>query len=186
MFQLAIILFLISLPGEKADFWQEVRERYKKVNTIQGDFIQRVCSEEAGTCEEFRGRFYAQKPNLLRIEVSKPERQLIISDGESLSIQIEKKGVTKGPLTENPPFLLFFQLLTDSFLVKTEPRDKGIINITLAPVDTSYYSISLGVNRKDLIIKEVRFEDWSGNKTEIFFSKVALNKRLPKDIFKIR
>lgn len=186
MLNLFIILTLVSSPGDADIIWQRVKEKYKKVNTIQGNFLQRVCSETEGTCEEFQGRFYAARPNLFRIDVQKPQKQLIISDGESLSISVNQKEVTRRPLGETSPFLLFFQLLTDSFVVKSEPKDKRIINITLTPIDTSYYSISLGVNRKSLVIEEIKLEDWSGNKTELFFSKTAINKRLAKDIFKLR
>ncbi len=185
MVNLLIALSFILLPQENDLLWWKVKEKYKKVNNIQGVFRQRVCSEEAGFCEEFQGRFYAAKPNKLRIEVLKPENQLIIADRETLFVSIKEK-TTKRPLSETPPFLLFFELLKDSFAIKSQPKDKDVINLILTPIDTAYYSITLAVNRKNLLIEEIAFEDWKGNRTELFFAKLAINKRLPREIFRFK
>jgi len=180
-----VLLISSSFAGDEHLLWRKVKERYKKINSIQGNFIQRVCSESEGSCEEFSGRFFALKPNLLRIEVEKPKNQLILSDGESLSVFIEKKPISKTPIKETPPFLLFFELLKDSFNIKVT-REKNQISILLTPVDTSYYSISLSVNPKNLLIEEIKFTDWEGNKTEISFFKLALNQKLSRNLFKIK
>lgn len=181
MIVFSLLLSLSFLFGTQ-NLWLKIKEKYKKVNTIQGNFSQRVCSEAEGTCEEFQGYFYAQKPNLLRVEVKKPKKQLIIADGESLSISVEGKEVSKVPLTETPPFLLFFALLRDSFNVQVNPNKNRVL-LQLTPVDTSYYSLFLGVNQKNLLIEEIRFEDWEGNRTEIFFTDLMINKRLSKKLF---
>ncbi len=187
MFNLIIGLILIILPDSvalaKPKIWLKVRERYNKVNTIQGLFQQRVCSEIDGTCQEFQGRFYAMRPNLLRVEVQKPEEQLIIADGESLTILVKNKVLAKSPLIETSPLLLLFSTQKDSFFVKQEKSASGRIHLVLTPVDTSYYSIQFGVNPKSLLIEEIRFEDWEGNKTEIILSKVIINKKLAKKLF---
>lgn len=178
---LFLILPLSSLLGNQ-NIWLRIKENYKKVNTIQGNFRQRVCSEAEGSCEEFQGYFYAQKPNLLRVEVKKPKNQLIIADGEFLSIFLEGKEMSKGPLSETPPFLLFFELLKDSFNVQVD-QNKNRVLLHLTPVDTSYYSLTLGVKRKNLLIEEIKFEDWEGNKTEIFFTNLVVNKKISKKLF---
>ncbi|MEO0102822.1 MAG: outer membrane lipoprotein carrier protein LolA [candidate division WOR-3 bacterium] len=181
---LFIFLSSSSLFGNQ-NIWLRIKEKYKKVNTIQGNFSQRVCSEAEGSCEEFQGYFYAQKPNLLRVEVKKPKSQLIIADGESLSISVEEKEMGKVPLKETPPFLLFFALLKDSFNIQVKPN-KNRVSLQLTPVDTSYYSLFLGINQKNLLIEEIKFEDWEGNKTEILFSNLIINKRLSKRLFQKR
>jgi len=183
---LFLVLLIASSPsGDDHLLWPKVKDRYKKIKSLQGNFVQRVCSETEGRCEEFSGRFSALKPNLLRIEVAKPKNQLIIADGESLSVLVDEQIMSKTPIKETPPFLLFFELFQDSFHIQAT-KEKNRVLLLLTPVDTSYYSLTLGINPKNLLIEEIRFADWEGNQTEISFSKLVVNKNLPKSLFKVK
>lgn len=52
-----------------------------KVKTLAAEFTQSIRMEEAGTQQSVEGTLEYGKPNLLRIEHSRPERQTIVADG---------------------------------------------------------------------------------------------------------
>ena len=69
------------------DYFDSISEQYGAVNDYQADII--ISRED----EEMIGTLYYKTPNLLRIDFSEPEEQVLAIDGEQLTIYLPQHSV---------------------------------------------------------------------------------------------
>ncbi|MBI4348805.1 MAG: outer-membrane lipoprotein carrier protein LolA [Elusimicrobia bacterium] len=56
----------------------------RKLSSLKGRYVQTVTMDETGTVQTIEGKIAYLKPDRLRIEHVRPERQLVVSDGKAI------------------------------------------------------------------------------------------------------
>jgi len=122
-----------------------------------------------------------------------PEPQVLVSNDKILWLYIPDEGqVTKVPVdsiySSNTPalFLAGKGKLTDSFNVIKVSKEKGLITVVLIPKeeDNSVDRLVLVANSKSYQIVGSTVYDKLGNKTEINFSDIRVNRKISESTFR--
>lgn len=167
-----------------------VQEKYSKITTIQGKFIQNLCSEEQGTCQQFEGIFSAQKPSFSRLEVTKPEKQLIVSDTANLYYYLvnKKKVYVQSANTGINFFKIFDILLQDTakFTMTGSDNKYAILQYKKDTLEQSniFEDLKLSINNKTYLIEKFSFTDFTGSENEFILTNIKVNQNLSPKLFK--
>lgn len=88
MKKITLIVFALFLPFSQAfaldDTAQELQQKFGSFSYLNADFHQIVTSEEGSVLQESWGKLYIQRPGKFRWEVTKPDEELIVANGQTM------------------------------------------------------------------------------------------------------
>ncbi len=161
---------------------------------LSADFVQMVQGATFSQPKESRGTLMMQRPGRFRWDYHTPYQQLILADGKRLWIYDQDLAqVVVKPLDAalgNTPALLLSSegLSSDSLgqnFITTELNDPvdGLYWVQLLPraKESSFQEMRLGFGEKH--ISRMILVDGFGQRTELIFSNVKTNAKLPADSF---
>src|SRR5438067_13650516 len=134
----AAALPALARADELAEALRMLQQRYESTRTLVAKFSQEVESPTLAGKLTSSGTVSFEKPNRMRWDYAGPDRQTIVSDGETLWIyQPEEKQVLKAPLREafqvTTPvtFLAGFVLVERDFTLTLESiaGDYGVVRL---------------------------------------------------------
>lgn len=187
---ITLIHTLIGLAYPKQwELFNRLKNNYSQIKTMQGKFIQTVCSEVEGTCRQFEGKFFIARPCFSRLEVITPEPQVIVLDSINLYIYLPKQKtayIQPQNLSVNF-FKIFDALFEDSIKFKlSEKSDYWVWELSR---DTSqqislFSDLKFYVSKKTNLIERFLFTDASKNELEFQLSHITINKKISPQLFK--
>ena len=154
-------------PAEKkaADPAAEILEKLKAwdsgLETLKADFVQEVNFTEAGLKQSIEGNLRYVKPNLLRIEHSKPARQVVVTDKTDIWIykpadnQAVRTSWDAWRRTQDQNFsgILDFgnyaALAAKNTTLVTPSKDGGPVTIVFTPRSGAGYTLTLKLSPQD-------------------------------------
>jgi outer membrane lipoprotein carrier protein len=178
----ALLVFLQpALAQPTAD---RVEHFFNEVQTLDANFTQQVIGENGEQVAESSGNVQLMRPGRFRWEYEKPERQLILADGEKLWIydpELEQATVksVKGALGAAPIALLIgSQPLEDQFRVEQGKSQDGLQWVELIPKvqDIEFNRIKLGLGKDG--INRMVLHDQFGQTTLIRLQDVRINQKI--------
>lgn len=186
---LAAALTPAVVAQEPTEVMTQVRMAYRDVADFKADFVQISCDAATGTCTKFEGRLEARKPNLLRMEVKKPEPQLIVCDGQNLWVHLVKeKQVVRVSLDRTNNYLAWLSPLNKliSARVRNGCQANGEYQIwlDLPEFKDMFKEVKILVNRQTHLISGLDVADTGDNTAEYRFSGIKLNNKLKDDRFR--
>lgn len=112
---LPVLLLLAAGRAEPDSLWPRLRNRYLSLKTLAGDFTETILAEADGTVLRFSGRFAIRMPGSYRLEVTSPEKQLIVCADSFVWFHFpaEKRAVRQ-PAAGSIPLLAFMVPILDS------------------------------------------------------------------------
>lgn len=182
-----IFLGLLLLTSTQVLAEGNLRQLLSKMQTARADFTQTILNSRGQILQQVRGKMTIQRPGHFRWEVTQPNKQLLIADGQhiwfydidlqQITIQKQKIAHTDSPaalLSESP------KNLTQLFIIHPLMDVQGF---TLFPKNKHalFQSITL-IFRKDRL-REMRLTDKLDQQTVINFSQVQINPYLPTETF---
>ena len=158
--------------------------------TAKGTFTQRVVSRSKKASEPNTGDFVFARPGRFRWSYMKPYEQLLIADGEKLTIydkDLNQVTVRKlGDALGGTPAAILFgnNELDKSFTLKDSGSHDGVEWLEAIPKakDTTFEKISIGFRDGELAAMELR--DALGQVTLLTFANVERNPPVNADTFK--
>ena len=197
-----LILFtLLALPGTLFSETSEqqaldaIQRQYEKVSTFEADFTQRSYVKMMNQTQSIKGTVKIKKPGKMKWVYGAPDTQILISDGKNLWLYVpEEEQATKVPVesiySSNTPalFLAGKGKLTRSFNVESVSQENQNILVTLVPKneDQGLARLILHADKKNYQITGSTVYDKLGNKTEIRFSRIRINREIPEEQFQLR
>lgn len=197
-----ILVFLITLvlagsslnatASEEQEALDAIQKQYESVKTITARFVQKSYVKTMNQTLEARGKVQIKKPGKMKWVYNAPEPQVLVSNEKILWLYIPDEGqVTKVPVesiySSNTPalFLAGKGKLTDSFDVMKVSTDKDQITVVLTPKeeDNSVDRLALVANSKSYQIVGSTVYDKLGNRTEVNFSDIQVNKKISETTF---
>ena len=177
---------------ELAEALRMLQQRYESTRTLVAKFSQEVESPTLAGKLTSSGTVSFEKPNRMRWDYAGPDRQTIVSDGETLWIyQPEEKQVLKAPLREafqaTTPvtFLAGIGHVDRDFTPTLESSAGDHWVVRLVPrEDRGVGTLVLVVRKRDAAIEEARITDPLGTTTRIAFSNEKRNVTLDAGIFR--
>jgi len=188
---LAAAVVAPARADELADALRTLQQRYESTRTLVAKFRQEVESPTMAGKLTSNGTVSFEKPNRMRWDYAAPDRQTIVSDGETLWIyQPEEKQVLKAPLREA------FQATTPvTFLGGLGHVDRDFTPTLESSADDRWVlklvpreargvgTLMLVVRKGDASIEEARISDPLGTTTRLALSDEKRNVSLGADLF---
>ena len=191
MRKLTLLLLILAAAALASNdsLWQRLRQRYVSLKTLSGTFEERICSEAAGTCQDFSGRFSIRVPSRYRLEVTDPVRQVIVSDSSTLWIYLPaEKRAMKQPAGGLAPVMAFLGPVLDSTATADVHRDSSglwVADVAMGDDEMAAMSdLQLELDAAATRIKAFSFTDPWGSKYHFALQDQNWNPRLNDKIFR--
>ena len=172
-----------------------IQRQYEKVSTFEADFTQRSYVKMMNQTQSVKGTVKIKKPGKMKWVYGTPDTQILISDGKNLWLYVpEEEQATRVPVesiySSNTPalFLAGKGKLTQSFNVESVSEENKNILVTLVPKndDHGLARLILHADKKNYQITGSTVYDKLGNKTEIRFSQIRINREIPEEQFQLK
>ena len=72
----------ITLDAHQKEIIDKVSSYFTGIHTMQGSFLQTDAADH-----RMKGKFYLSRPGRFRFDYARPSRQIVVSDGQYLSVQ---------------------------------------------------------------------------------------------------
>ena len=192
---------LLALPGTLFSETSEqqaldaIQRQYEKVSTFEADFTQRSYVKMMNQTQSVKGTVKIKKPGKMKWVYGAPDTQILISDGKNLWLYVpEEEQATRVPVesiySSNTPalFLAGKGKLTQSFNVESVSEENKNILVTLVPKndDQGLARLILHADKKNYQITGSTVYDKLGNKTDIRFSRIRINREIPEEQFQLK
>ena len=178
---------------------ERLQKQYEEAKSFSADFSQKTTLQLGdGRTRQGAGSVVIQRPGEMRWDYTSPDPQVIICDGKTITIYLEKSkqlmiGDAREYLQSDITYAFFTgtgDILKD-FIV-TAPEDgqiesDGSYRITLTPKKPHPHvaKLTVTVDQKTFLIKELLIADHFGSLTRMTFSNLQLNRKYPDDFFHI-
>ncbi len=160
-----------------------------KTQTLEANFEQTLRTHKGEVIQQAEGKFYLNRPGKFRWNYKTPYEQIIVSDGQRIWIyDIELQQVTVQKQTDGLPATPM-ALLEDSATLyknfKISPLDEqaGVYRLRLLSKtkEADFGEIVVGLDDKGL--RFMQLHDQFEQVTDIVFSDISTNSKLPKELF---
>ncbi|MEO0083474.1 MAG: outer-membrane lipoprotein carrier protein LolA [candidate division WOR-3 bacterium] len=169
-----------------------IKNTYDRIQTIQGNFTQTICSNTDGTCQQFEGKFFIKRPYFTRLEVIKPEKQILIIDSANLYIYlVNQKKMYVQPANAGINFFAIFDLLlSDTLGFQLTAIENNLLLFerqkdSLHQITESLRNIKFFCNPKTNLIEKFSYLDESEREIEFVLSKIKVNEKVSPKLFKL-
>jgi outer membrane lipoprotein carrier protein len=167
-----------------------LQKHYHDTNSFTAKFNEEIATVGAPKRQR-QGTVSFRKPGRMRWEFETPEKQTIVSDGETLySYDPDLNQVVETPLKQAlksssaTSFLLGIGNINRDFKAAfaSPPTPTGLIDLIL-DAKTGGYKIEVGLDPKTYDLMKLTLTDQLGDITKIDFSDIHDNVELPDSIF---
>lgn len=186
------------LGAERARWFEEDRERQKRVGGLSAAVVQRKRDPLLKDVVVSRGKLSFRKPDSLRWEVESPEQRIVVMDGRTVTTYFPKRkeaerrdmqddfgtraalGLFESGISPSLPklerrFHVDLFRSHDEVVLRLIPRSKML--------SRSIASIRIHQDPVDGILRRIVVEGTRGDRTETTFSGVTLNPDFPPGTF---
>ena len=187
MIRFFIILFFCLPVSANSD--SELSNILDEMNSLTGNFKQKVSDKNGSILQEVSGQFFFKKPNLFKWDYLEPSKSQLISDGELLYLyDPDLKQVVISQLKKlggvSPAMLLVNRDIESLFDISIIQDRKGINWFKALPKEpekANFKEVFISFVQEKL--KGMRIIDGFDNTTEIEFIEVNRNKNINEAIF---
>ena len=182
-------IFLLFCSNVLANSHSELSNLLNKMNSLTGNFKQKVIDQNGAILQEVSGQFFFKKPNLFKWNYLEPVKSQLISDGELLYLydpdlkqviisQLKKIGGVSSAM------LLVTRDIESLFKVSIIQDEKGVSWFKALPHEPEKANFKeVFINFVQNELKGMRIIDGFDNTTEIEFIKVSRNININEAIF---
>jgi chaperone LolA len=182
-----------SPPQDAALAVARIQKFYEGTKDLHAKFEQSLESG-VGVKRKATGELWLKKPGRMRWEYAKPEKKLMIADGQTLWVyepedeQAFRQDLRSSSLPSSVTFLWGAGKLTDEFTVTVEKIEgvgaPGDLVLKLVPKQaTAQYRYLVFVVDANAMVKETLVYDQQGGTNRMTFHDVALNRGVPDGKF---
>ena len=172
----------------------KVQGQYDAHGDFKADFVQESLVKSLGRKQISEGAVFFKKPGKMRWNYQKPFKQEIVSDGKTLwSYRPEEKQVLVSPMSQAAQgkvpstFLAGLGNLQIDFQIRwakePSPQEPYYLELTPNEFQGSLEKLFLLIDRENYRILQAKIQDVMGNTTQISFSKIQFDNRLPDSLF---
>ncbi len=175
----------ITLDARQIDLVKKVSDYFNSIENMRGQFVQTTADNK-----RMKGKFFMKRPGRIRFEYALPSRQLIISDGQQISIQDLDINTDDRVMVDQTPFRVLLRkdvdLLRDARILEVqEAPDMVIVALQDKAKDASgKVRIFLGLG-PEVELKEWVTTDAQGIDTRLEVSALDRSQAVDAGLFKI-
>ena len=189
----------VTRPPALEEIVARVQAQYDRIPHLHARFHQETRMQGFDQVQLGEGEVWIRKPGMMRWDYTKPERQTIIANGETLWIYLpEDRQVIRDRMSDSLQartpalFLAGRTRLTDLFAptgpaVQT-PGEDGLLRLELTPQEghLQLSRVRLGIHPRSYLVVEVRLIDPLGNVTTMRFSDIQTDVPVDPSLFQFQ
>ncbi|MFQ5900686.1 MAG: outer membrane lipoprotein chaperone LolA [Thermodesulfobacteriota bacterium] len=195
MLTILISLGMAALPGKAISkdlktIVSEIQKRYDSIETLQIAFSQEVVLKGREGGLEVSGVAFFRKPGMMKWDYITPEKQQIISNGETLWIyrpNFNQVMISRLPEDKNvvKDFLSGMGRLDKDFSIELIKEDEYLYLLGLNPriPQASTERLLMKVGKNSSMVQEITSYDFMGNATTIKLKDIEINIPLSLSLF---
>tara|TARA_X000000368_G_C22729914_1_gene579055 strand:+ start:90 stop:695 length:606 start_codon:yes stop_codon:yes gene_type:complete len=176
---LIIIFYLFVLNNAKANFQEDLINKYKMINTLSFDFTQQIGDKiEFGNC-------YVKYPLLMKCEYPKKKKSIIANGKKFAIVKKRYKKIYFYPLKKTP---LFYLLKKENILNLIQNNEPLLINSNLIQyelLDASSNKLNIFFDKNSLNFLGWKTIDAYSNEVSFLIRNVQINISIENEVFKI-
>ncbi len=199
--KLLALITVLTIPGiifaetSEQKALDAIQNQYEKVLTFEADFTQKSYIKMMDQTQSLKGKVQIKKPGKMRWVYGAPDTQILISNEKTLWLYVpDEEQATKVPVesiySSNTPalFLAGKGKLTQTFIVESVNEENQNIIVTLVPKneEQGLARLVLQADKKNFQITGSTVYDKLGNKTEIRFTRIRVNREIPEEQFQLK
>lgn len=175
----------VTLDAKQIEAVKQVNAYFNQLQGLKGTFVQTDPEKK-----KLRGKIFVNRPGKLRFEYNLPSRQLIVSDGQTVSIQdLDLKTDDPVPLDQTP-FKMLLQkdvdILRDARISEVQEADDLIVVALQDKSSDVSGRIRLFMSKAPQIeLKEWVATDSQGKDTRVELANLVKSDDLDPALFKI-
>lgn len=201
-----LLLGLCAVPVARAgqalgldELVARVQARYDRTQHLHAHFRQETRLHGFDQAQTGEGQVWILKPGMMRWDYTKPERQTIIANGDTLWIylpqdrQAIRDQVNHSLGTRTPALFLAGQAqLTELFSIAGAPvqdsSEAGVLPLELTPKAGAlpHTRVQLGIDPSSYLVRRVRLTDALGNITTMWFSNIDTEGKVEPSLFQFQ
>lgn len=173
-----------------------VQARYDRTRHLHARFQQETRQQGFDQPQRGEGQVWILKPGMMRWDYTKPERQTVIANGETLWIylpeerQVIRDRISASLQARTPAlFLAGTARLTELFTVKepsTQPSGAdGRLRLELTPKEETFHlsQVQLGIDPQSYLVVQVTWIDPLGTVTTMSFADIDTEGAVDPSLF---
>jgi outer membrane lipoprotein carrier protein len=177
----------------------EVQAYYENIDDFHAKFIQEATVKTLNKVQKGDGEVWLKKPGKMRWNYFNPDKDEIVSDGITLWFyNDEEKQAIKSPMdkvlntTTTTTFLSGLGNLKRHFNARFSEGNQFADNVNylidLIPKDKDeeYNKVTIAVDKKSMIVKNIYLYDAFGNLTMLELKDIKINRGVPDSLFKFK
>lgn len=189
LFASALLFALIPAQADQAESVKRLTGLLQQAETLTGRFSQLSLDGTGTQLQETSGEIALKRPGQFRWHTDEPMEQLLVSNGKKVWLydpDLEQVTIQTldQRLTHTPALLLSGDVsaISDNFEVSHEQAGE-VVDFTLKPKAKDTLFDSLRLSFRSGVINDMQMVDGVGQRTNILFQGVELNKPLKADLF---
>jgi len=192
LFICALMVAALAAPVQAAQITADIQKKYETLTGFKADFKQQLKNAATGQVEERTGSIAYKRPNLVRWETDRPEKeQLIVGKDAVWNYVPSEKMASKSPLSavfSSKTMIRFISgqaRLDEEFIVEEQGTEAGLAKLALTPKqpEPSLVQGYIWVDPVSRLIKSVLLLDFYGNANKLGLDNLVLNPSLSDQIF---
>lgn len=180
---------------------KKLQKTYEQTKSIAVDFRQITSMRMSRRVRRGSGTMVIVKPGKMRWDYKPPEPQVIICDGEIITMYFEnakqmitgaakdylRSDITYSFFTGKGNFLKDFDVLSPDALLESDLEADGESSYPIKLVPKEMHPqvdyLHVWVDKKSFLIKRLQIVDQFGSITDLVFSNMKVNQKFPADYF---
>jgi outer membrane lipoprotein-sorting protein len=176
----------MTLNPHQTELVHKVSGYFSEINTLQGNFVQTGADNK-----RMKGKFYVKRPGRFRFDYARPSRQIVVSDGQYLSIQDLDLNNEDRVALDDTPFRLLLRsdvdLVRDARIMEVQESEDLLVVGLVDKNPNTPGQIKLFLSTKpNLELKEWVTKDAQGLDTRVQVSDLTKSGEIDAALFKIQ
>ena len=176
----------LTLNPHQTELVHKVSGYFSEINTLQGNFVQTGADNT-----RMKGKFYVKRPGRFRFDYARPSRQIVVSDGQYLSIQDLDLNNEDRVALDDTPFRLLLRsdvdLVRDAKIMEVQESEDLLVVGLVDKNPNTPGQIKLFLSTKpNLELKEWVTKDAQGLDTRVQVSDLTKSGEIDAALFKIQ
>lgn len=162
---------------------QNIEDYLNGITTLESRFVQVTASGGFA-----KGKFYLQRPGLMRFEYDEPTPYLLVADGLwFIYVDKELEQVTYLPLKKTPADLLLREnfSFTEGLVLTALKRTGGRIDVVVVDEEEpDAGEVTLTFNANPLVLRSWTVRDPQGQRVQVTLTEAQFGEPLDRDLFR--
>ncbi len=187
---LLIGTYLLGMSNH--ELYQELMQVYDDISTFQADIEQTSYYSEIDYTNISEGKIF-HNPEKILIEYSSPKVEKITLVDDVVKIYQEEADrlimtyADSSFVSLNMKYLIE-RIWNDDLIEVTESVTNYIVKVKLTEANAiaNIEDIEFSIDKKDMLVRKVKYKDSSNNEVEVLFSNILLNMPIRDELWEIK